>query len=194
MISKELLEEAVRLKETLIFNRRYLHSHAETGFDLENTCAFVEKALVDMGYEPIHCGKSGLIALQEINARELAMDDRAVLTVGTMHAGTAANAIPDIAVIGGSLRTFDEDVRSFIKERMVQLAEGIAKSFRAEAKVIWGSGCPTLVNDKELSICAPKYVRELLGENRTFFVLDLNKMSDTQKAERLYLSPASSYG
>lgn len=343
MIAEELLEEAVNNKEMLIFNRRYLHSHAETGFDLENTCAFVEKALVDMGYEPIHCGKSGLIALagekkdgkvfmiradmdalpikeeaevdfasangcmhacghdmhtammlgaakllkvhekeiqgtvklmfqpaeeifegshdmigagllkkpdvdaalmihvmagmpfeagtvivsapgvsspaadyfeirvqgtgchgsmpntgvdplnaaahilialQEINARELAMDDRAVLTVGTMHAGTAANAIPDIAVIGGSLRTFDEDVRSFIKERMVQLAEGIAKSFRAEAKVIWGSGCPTLVNDKELSICAQKYVKELLGENRAFSVLDLNKMSDTQKAPK----------
>ena len=63
MTSKQLLEEAAQLKEMLVFNRRYLHSHAETGFDLKETYAFVKKALMDMGYEPVKCGKSGLIAL-----------------------------------------------------------------------------------------------------------------------------------
>ena len=87
------------------------------------------------------------------------MDDRAVLTVGTLHAGTAANAIPDTATMGGSLRTFDEETRSFVKRRLTEIAEGVAKAFRTEASVSFGTGCPTLVNDKELSACAEKYVK-----------------------------------
>ena len=63
MKPEELLKEANLLQETIVSNRRYLHSHAETGFDLKNTLAFVKKELIDMGYEPIECGKAGLIAL-----------------------------------------------------------------------------------------------------------------------------------
>ena len=63
MTPEELLKEANLLQETIVSNRRYLHSHAETGFDLKNTLAFVKKELIDMGYEPIECGKAGLIAL-----------------------------------------------------------------------------------------------------------------------------------
>lgn len=63
MIPKQLLAEASQLQETLVFNRRYLHSHAETGFDLHDTIAFVKKTLRDMGYEPTECGKAGLVAL-----------------------------------------------------------------------------------------------------------------------------------
>lgn len=341
MTAEQLLEEARQLKETLVFNRRYLHSHPGTGFDLNDTVAFVKKELTDMGYEPRECGRSGivvlaggkkegkvfliradmdalpikeeaevefssangcmhacghdmhtsmmlgaakllkmheeeiegtvklmfqpaeeifegardmieagllrdvdaalmihvmaampfeagtaivsapgtsapaadyfeirvegtgchgsmpnmgvdplnaaahiLIALQEINARELAMDDRAILTVGTMNAGFAANAIPNIAVMGGSVRTFDEEVRSFIKERMTQIAEGIAKSFRAKAKVIWGSGCPALVNDKNLCACIKTYVKELLSEGKAFSAEELNGMGGKQKASK----------
>ncbi len=41
MKPEELLKEANLLQETIVSNRRYLHSHAETGFDLKNTLAFV---------------------------------------------------------------------------------------------------------------------------------------------------------
>lgn len=333
MTSKQILEEAQQLEETLIGHRRYLHAHAGSGFDIGQTLTYVKNALTDMGYEPALCGKSGLVALaggkkegkvfliradmdalpireeadvefassngcmhacghdmhtamllgaakllkmheeeiegtvklmfqpaeeifegsrdmieagllrdpdvdvammihvmaampfsagtvvvsppgvsapaadyfeikvqgkgchgsmpnlgvdpltaaahiltalQEIHARELAMGERAVLTVGTMHAGTAANAIPDAAVMGGSIRTFDEEIRCYMKERMRQIAEGVAGSFRAEAEVTFGSGCPTLVNDKEMSLCAEKYVRELLGEGKAFSGGELN--------------------
>ena len=63
MTAEQLLEEARQLKETLVFNRRYLHSHPGTGFDLNDTVAFVKKELADMGYEPRECGRSGIVAL-----------------------------------------------------------------------------------------------------------------------------------
>lgn len=63
MIPKQLLEEAKELQDTIVENRRYLHAHAETGFELTETLAFVKKQLEDMGYEPIPCGRAGLVAL-----------------------------------------------------------------------------------------------------------------------------------
>jgi hippurate hydrolase len=82
--------------------------------------------------------------------------------------------------MGGSLRTFDEETRTLIKERMTEIAEGIAHSLRASATVTFGSGCPTLVNDRELSVCTEQYVRELLGGQKTFTVAALNAMSGTK--------------
>ena len=41
----------------------------------------------------------------------------------------------------------------------------------------FGSGCPTLKNDRSLSDCTTKYVKELLGEGRAFSVAQLNAMS-----------------
>ena len=341
MTSEQIKKEADALRETIVSDRQYLHAHAETGFDLHDTLAFVRKQLADMGYTPVDCGKAGLvalaggkkpgkvfllrsdmdalpieeqsgegfacpngrmhacghdmhtamllgaarllkqhedeiqgtvklmfqpaeeifegssdmigagllknpdvdaalmihvmagmpfaagtvivsppgvsapaadyfeikvqgngchgsmpntgvdplnaaahilIALQEIHARELAMNDRAVLTIGTMNAGTAANVIPDTVVMGGSLRTFDEETRAQIKQRMTEIAQGIAAAFRAEAEVVFGSGCPTLVNNAELAACAAAYVKELLGEGRAFSADELSAMGGGQKS------------
>lgn len=63
MKAEQLLYQAKDYKERLIANRRYLHTHAETGFDLTDTLAFVKKELTAMGYEPKECGKAGLTVL-----------------------------------------------------------------------------------------------------------------------------------
>ena len=133
-------------------------------------------SMPNTGVDPLTAAAHILIALQEIHARELAMDDRAVLTVGTMNAGTAPNVIPDTVTMGGSLRTFDEETRAFIKQRLTEIAAGIAKAFRAEASVTFGSGCPTLVNDKDLSLCCGKYIKELLGRGKSLSAAELNTM------------------
>ena len=85
--------------------------------------------------------------------------------------------IPDSVTMGGSIRTFDEETRAMLKKRMDEIAGGIAQAFRAEADVAFGSGCPTLVNDRDLSACCETYVKELLGKGKAFSVAELNAMS-----------------
>ena len=46
-------EEAERLSDEIIANRRYLHQHAELGFDLPETRAFVLEKLRSYGYDPV---------------------------------------------------------------------------------------------------------------------------------------------
>ena len=136
------------------------------------------------GVDPITVAAHIITGLQEINARELALSDAAVLTIGTVQAGNAANVIPDTAEMGGTIRTYDEDTRAFIKQRMTDIASGIASAFRATASVTFGSGCPTLLNNKDLAVCTPQYIKELLGPTKAFTAGQLNAMSGAGKAPK----------
>ena len=126
------------------------------------------------GIDPLTAAAHILIALQEIHARELSASDEAVLTIGTFHAGEAGNVIPDTATMGGTIRTYDEKTRAYLKERMTAIAKNVAEAFRAGAEVSFGSGCPTLVNDKGLSETVTGYLKDLLGANRAFTTAELS--------------------
>lgn len=343
MITNNILQEAAAYQEQLVQTRRYLHSHPETGFDLKNTTEYVRKELIAMGYEPVMCGKSGIIALagkkksgkvflirgdmdalpikeesdvpfssdngkmhacghdmhttmmlgaarllksheyeiegtvklmfqpaeeifegsddminagvlnspdvdaammihvmaglpipagtviscdggvsapaadyfyidiqgkgchgsmpnngvdpitiaahiitglSEINSRELGLSDDAVITIGTINAGNAANVIPDTAHMSGTIRTYDEETRSYIKQRVPDIASNIASAYRGSASVTYGSGCPCLLNNPDLATCSAKYLNELLGPSRTFTAAQLNAMSGGGKASK----------
>ena len=126
------------------------------------------------GIDPLTAAAHILIALQEIHARELSASDESVLTIGTFHAGEAGNVIPDTATMGGTIRTYDEKTRAYLKERMTAIAKNVAEAFRASAGISFGSGCPTLVNDKDLSEKVTGYLKDLLGANRAFTTAELN--------------------
>lgn len=126
------------------------------------------------GIDALTAGSHILLALQEIHARELAPSEEAVLTIGTFQGGTAPNVIADSATLAGTIRTYSEETRAFLKERMTAISESIAKAYRAEAKVTFGSGCPTLVNDKELGKILHGCLKETLGANMVLNAADLS--------------------
>lgn len=129
------------------------------------------------GVDPITVAAHIITGLQEIHARELSLSDEAVLTIGTIEGGKAANAIPDTVEMSGTIRTYDEETRDFIKNRLSEIATGIATAFRATATVSFGSGCPTLLNNPDLAVCTAQYVKELLGPTKAFTAGQLNSMS-----------------
>ncbi len=115
-----------------------------------------------------------LIGLQTVTAREIPPAQTAALTVGSFHAGEAGNVIADRAELRGSMRAFDENTRAFMKKRIDEIADGIAKSYRAKATLTFTSGCPALFNDGEMSAFAYRKAKELLGEKRVFLSETLN--------------------
>lgn len=139
-------------------------------------------SMPQMGVDPITVAAHIITSLQEIHGRELAMSDEAVLTIGTIHAGNASNAIPDTATMGGTIRTYDEETRSFLKERMEEIITGVATTFRASATLTFTSGCPTLVNDATLSKEVTGYMKELLGPQMAFSKGDLAAMMSASGA------------
>jgi hippurate hydrolase len=113
--------------------------------------------------DPLNAAAHTYTALAEINSREVDPVKMAVVTVGEMHGGSTGNIIPDTAFLQGTIRTFDDELREFIKKRVAEIAEGTANAFRCKAEVRLFNSCPMVNNDKFLSESLVKYNMEMLG-------------------------------
>lgn len=134
------------------------------------------------GVDPINVAAHIITALQEIHSRELSLNDDAVLTIGSIHGGQAPNIIPDTVEMNGSIRTYDEEIRKYLKNRMTEISTQIAAAFRAEAEVSFDRGCPVLLNNSDLSKDVTKYAKELLGADKALTQSELlSKSSDSGK-------------
>ncbi len=102
------------------------------------------------GVDPLTVGAYILLGLQELIAREIPAAEEAVLTIGHFEGGAAANVVPDSAILEGTLRAFKKDVREFIVSRITEVAEGIAKTYRASATVEVLSNCPAMVTNDDM--------------------------------------------
>ena len=114
--------------------------------------------------DPLNIAANIHLGLQEIIAREIHPSSTSIITIGQMHGGNAANIIPDTAYIQGTIRAFDKDDRALMKKRVVEIAEGIASTFRAKANVEYRMECPSVYNDPELYEQVLRFNKELLGE------------------------------
>ena len=116
--------------------------------------------------DPIMVGAHILTALESINSREIAPDSFGVLTVGCFQSGSKFNIIPDTAFMTGTIRTFDSEVREFIKKRLVELAEGTARAYRAEAAVSFPTQICAVNTDKDVARIVGESVAAAVGAPR----------------------------
>ena len=90
----------------------------------------------ESGIDPIIEAAEFILKTQTIIGREKAANKPAVLGVGSIHGGTRGNIIPDEVKLQLTLRTYDSDVRKLLKRRVVEIAEGIAKTDGAPAPTV----------------------------------------------------------
>lgn len=84
--------------------------------------------------DPVVMAASTVLRLQTIVSREVAPTDAAVITVGSLQAGTKENVIPDVAIIKLNVRTFDEDVRKRVLAAIERIVNAEAEASRAPNK------------------------------------------------------------
>ncbi|MGN0343321.1 MAG: M20 family metallopeptidase [Roseburia sp.] len=111
--------------------------------------------------DPINIGVHIHLALQELIAREADPNTACVLTVGKFEAGSAANIIPETAVLEGTLRTNAAQERDKLVARIRKVAEGVAATYGGSVEVESLSAVPTLVCDKEFTTEILEYMKEL---------------------------------
>lgn len=97
--------------------------------------------------DPINAAVQVYLALQSLIAREIGGTEEAVLTIGQLTAGDAANIIPERAVLQGTLRTFKPKVRQRLASRIREISAGIAAAYRCQFQYEVLSQCPSVVTD-----------------------------------------------
>lgn len=119
--------------------------------------------------DPINVGVHIHMALQTLNSRENHPDDMLVLTICEFHSGAAANAFSDTAVMRGTIRTRNQQVREHAKKRLDEIAVSVASAFGAKVQVEYlHSGVPPMVNNQELLKQVTGYIDHMLGEGTCY--------------------------
>lgn len=123
--------------------------------------------------DPVVVASSIVMALQTIVARNVDPAQPAVITVGSMHAGTANNVIASTARLELSVRSFSPDVRALLKKRIAELAHAQAESYGAKATVEYIEGYPVVINSEAETDFAVEVARELVGHDKVVAQADL---------------------
>jgi hippurate hydrolase len=105
-----------------------------------------------------------IIALQTIVSRRLNPAHAGVVSLGTVHAGTASNIIPQRAHLTGTLRATQPEARALLQNEVRRISEDIAHAYGLHAVVKIEEGTPPLVNPEGSIQWARQAVRGLMGE------------------------------
>ncbi len=103
-------------------------------------------ALPHLARDPMVAAAHLLLALQTIVSRNVDPLDSAVITIGVLQSGSAANQIPGEAVMRGTMRTLKESVRDHMEDAVARVAAGVAQTFGVQIDVEQLRGNPVTTN------------------------------------------------
>jgi amidohydrolase len=116
--------------------------------------------------DPVPAACEIVLALQTMVTRRFDVFDPVVVTVGSFHAGTADNVIPDDAQLHATVRSWSPAAREAIKDAAPRLARDIATAHGLMATADYEDGYPVTVNDADEVAFAEQTVADALGPGR----------------------------
>jgi hippurate hydrolase len=129
-------------------------------------------ALPHNSADPVLAGAHVVTALQSIITRNKRPVDAAVLSVTQFHAGETSNVIPDSALIGGTVRTFTNEVLDLIERRLNEVAEHVAEGFDCQADVVFTRNYPPTINHEQETQFAIGIMQDLVGTDNVNVRID----------------------
>lgn len=140
----------------------YIHA-ASDGFVIRVRGKSSHGASPNSGVDAIVIAAHIILALQEIVSREVSAFSSVVLTIGRITGGTARNIVCGEVQLDGTLRTLGEDVRSAVRQRIVEISGQTAGMLRGSAEVDFVQGYCACRNDAALTERTVQLARELFG-------------------------------
>jgi amidohydrolase len=127
--------------------------------------------------DPVIASAQLIVALQTLVSRESPPLEPAVLTIGSIHGGTAPNIIPARVEMHGTLRAFEPAVRNRLLSRIHEVAAGVAAIFRLESNVRTTDACPATINNAAMAELVRGVGARLLGNQN---VLDMTRTTGSE--------------
>ncbi len=120
-------------------------------------------AMPDLTVDAVVIASEIVTALQTLVSRETPPRAPVVVTLGSIHGGSAFNIIAGEVVIQGTLRTFDAALRKHLLRRIAELAGGIATAMRGSCEFRLESAAPPVVNDQAIAGLVAAAAKDVLG-------------------------------
>ena len=135
-------------------------------FEIHVTGKGAHAAMPHQGIDTVLVSCQIAQGLQMIAARNVDPLESVVLSITTIHAGSAHNVIPETATLTGTVRTLNEAVRDQVIARMEEVAVNIAAAHGAKAKVEYERGYPVTVNHPAETEFAAAVAAQISGEDK----------------------------
>lgn len=142
--------------------------------------------------DPITASAYILTQLQSIVSRSVAPLDSAVLTMGKIFSGTAANVIPDEAVMEGTVRAVNNKTRNLMEQRIRTIAACGAEAMGASCEIEYVKGAPALECDSRVTELLTDAALRQLGADRVV-LLESPSMGSEDFANYLEFIPGAMF-
>ncbi len=119
-----------------------------------------------LAVDPIVLASEVVGKVQSIVSRNISPTEPAVVTIGTIHGGTAFNVIPEKVTMRGTVRTFSEETAGMIKNRIEAIVKGITEAAGARYRFEFNHGYPAVINNEGATDRLVETARRLLGEDQ----------------------------
>lgn len=117
--------------------------------------------------DPVLIAANCVTTLHTIVSREVDPLQSAVITIGTIQAGTVPNVIPATATMAGSVRTFDQTIREALAQKIERTIVGIARAMGGDATVQYNYGYPVTTNPEDGVELVRSVALDVVGEENT---------------------------
>ncbi|MEF2093144.1 M20 family metallopeptidase [Bacillus sp. CFBP9009] len=118
----------------------------------------------ELTVDPIAIGTQVVSNLQHIVSRYRDAQEALVISVTQFHAGSAINVIPSKVSIGGSVRSFNPELREEIPNFIERIVKGITEAHGATYEFDYQFGYAPTINDEEVTRLMDETVCEIFGE------------------------------
>ncbi len=122
-------------------------------------------AMPHLCVDALEVGTQVVSALQRVVSRQMDPLQPSVVTVGSFHAGTAFNVIPETAEMCGTTRTFDRDIWHSWPKRLERVVRGVCEAMGARYDFRYTYGCPPTVNDPAMAELVRRCAVAAVGED-----------------------------
>lgn len=113
--------------------------------------------------DPVVASAAVVMGLQTLVSREIAPYQAAVVSLGTVHGGTANNVIPDHVDLTGTVRTIDPAVRRSMPEKIGRIVKSVCSAYQCEGSLKYIEQVKAVDNDEMCSEVVREAAAQIVG-------------------------------
>jgi len=135
-------------------------------FEITLTGKGTHAAMPHLGADPIAAGAALITNIQSIISRRVSPLQSGVISVTQMNSGDTTNVIPDVAILKGTVRSFDMDVRQSMQEMLTEMVATLPPLYGVKGEMDYHIRYPVTTNDSQAYLEIKEAATKALGADK----------------------------
>ena len=135
-------------------------------FEITLTGKGTHAAMPHLGADPIAAGAALITNIQSIISRRISPLQSGVISVTQMNSGDTTNVIPDVAILKGTVRSFDMDVRQSLQSLLTEMVTTLPPLYGVTGEMDYHIRYPVTTNDSQAYLEIKEAATKALGADK----------------------------